>query len=177
MTRIREATNLDREDIRELHLRAFPEGDRRIVATLAVNLLSEATSPETIALVAEIGGLAVGHIAFSPVAIENHAKWRGYILAPLGVRPEFQGRRIGSELIEAGKERLSKSGVNALFVYGDPKYYGKFGFDADSASRYLPPYELKYPFGWQAIALNEEGSTEATLILSCVASLRDPALW
>ena len=45
-------------------------------------------------------------------------------------------------------------GVNVVFVYGDPKYYGKFGFSAEVASAYSPPYELQYPFGWQAVALN-----------------------
>ena len=64
MTRIREATNLDRENIRDVYLHAFSEGEKRIVAALAVNLLNEETSPETIALVAEIDGAVVGHIAF-----------------------------------------------------------------------------------------------------------------
>jgi putative acetyltransferase len=115
MYRIREAMNLDREDIREVHLGAFPEGERQIVATLAVNLLSEATSLETIALVAEVGGTVVGHIAFSPVTLENKERWKGYILAPLGVKPEFQKHGIGSGLIESGKKRLSESEVNVLY--------------------------------------------------------------
>jgi len=177
MTRIRVATNLDRENIHEVHLRAFSKGERQIVSTLAVNLLSEETSPETIALVAEINGTVVGHIAFSPVTVDNNEKWEGYILAPLGVKPEYQKCRIGSKLIESGMERLSEKGVNILFVYGDPKYYGKFGFKADAASRYSPPYELQYPFGWQAIVLNEIGFAKSTVKISCVASLRDPELW
>lgn len=177
MTRIREAMNLDRENIREVYLRAFSEAEKQIVSTLAVNLLSEETSPETIALVAEIDGAVVGHIAFSPVTVDNNEKWTGYILAPLGVKPEYQKRRLGSKLIESGIERLSENGVNVLFVYGDPEYYGKFGFEADAASRYSPPYELQYPFGWQAIALNEVGCAESTVKIACVASLRVPELW
>lgn len=177
MTRIRKATNLDRENIREVHLRAFSEDERQIVSTLAVDLLSEKKSPETISLVAEIDGAVVGHIAFSPVTVDNNEKWKGYILAPLGVEPEYQKRRIGAKLIMSGIQRLSEKGVNALFVYGDPTYYGQFGFKADAASRYSPPYELQYPFGWQAIALNEVGSAESTVEIRCVVSLRDPALW
>lgn len=177
MTRIRAATNLDREKIREVHLRAFPEGERQIVAALAVDLLSEETKPETFALVAEIRGTVVGHVAFSPVTVENNEKWEGYVLAPLGVKPEWQKRRIGSELVESGIERLSQKGANVVFVYGDPEFYGKFGFRVDAASRYLPPYTLQYPLGWQAIALDEEEPAHSTLRLSCVASLRDPRLW
>ena len=177
MSRIREATNLDRENIREVHLRAFTEGERQIVSTLAVNLLSEETSPETFALVAETDGTVVGHVAFSPVTVDNNEKWEGYILAPLGVKPKYQKRGFGSKLIESGMERLSEKGVNVLFVYGDPEYYGKFGFQADAASRYSPPYDLQYPFGCQAIALNEAGFEKSTVKISCVASLRYPELW
>ena len=177
MPRIRVTTSLDRDDVREIHLCAFPEGEKQIVSTLAVNLLSEEISPKTISLVAEADGAAVGHIAFSPVTVNNNKSWKGYILAPLGVKPEYQKRQIGSKLIENGMERLSKMGVNVLFVYGGPKYYGKFGFSADFASGYLPPYELLYPFGWQAIILNEGVFIESTVKISCVDPLKDAGLW
>lgn len=177
MTHIRLATSLDREDVRKIHLRAFSEDERQIVSTLAVNLLGEESNPETISLVTETDGALTGHIAFSPVTIDNGNNWQGYILAPLGVLPEYQNRRIGSKLIEDGMERLSKMAVNVLFVYGNPKYYGKFGFNADLACKYSAPYELQYPFGWQAIVLNEGRLEKETVSISCVASLRDPELW
>lgn len=175
--RIRVATSLDDKDIREIHLCAFPEGERQKVSTFAANLLYEETNPDTISLVAEVDGAVVGHIAFSPVTIDNGKNWIGYILAPLGVKPEYQKRQIGSKLIENGIEQLSKMGVNVVFVYGDPQYYGKFGFSPDVASKYSPPYELQFPFGWQAITLNENGFTAESVKLSCVAPLCDPGLW
>ena len=171
------ATNLDRDDIYSVHWSAFDEGERDVVSKLAVNLLSEESTPQTISLVAETKGIVVGHVTFSPVTIGSDENFHGYILAPLGVKPNYQKRRIGSKLIESGMERLSKMGVNVLFVYGDPKYYGKFGFNADLASGYSPPYELQYPFGWQAIILNEGVFPESTVKLSCVDSLKDAELW
>jgi putative acetyltransferase len=177
MTRIRVATPRDRENIREVYLRAFPEGESRIVAALAINLLTEETRCGTITLVAEMDGTVAGHIAFSPVTVENNGKWKGFILAPLGVKPDCQGRRIGTELIKSGMRRLSGDGVDVLFVYGDPGYYGKFGFNADTASGYLPPYKLQYPFAWQAIALNDRCPAASTVKIACVASLSDPDLW
>ena len=177
MTNIRLATNLDRENVREIHLCAFSEGENQTVSALAVKLLSEELSPGTISLVAEVDGTVVGHIAFSPVTVNSNKNWRGYILAPLGVKPDYQKHKIGSQLIENGMERLSKMGVNVLFVYGDPEYYGKFGFSADHASGYSPPYELEYPFGWQAIILNKGDFTESTVTISCVDPLQDAALW
>jgi len=52
--RIRIATSLDRDDIHDIHgvhLCAFPEGEREIVSKLAINLLSQETTPQTISLV------------------------------------------------------------------------------------------------------------------------------
>jgi len=177
MPRIRAATDLDCETIREVHLSAFSEDERQIVSMLAINLLSEQTSPETFALVAEIDDAVVGHIAFSPVTVDHDPNWSGYILAPLGVKPEYQKHRVGSELIKSSIRQLSENGVNVLFVYGDPKYYGRFGFNTDTASGYTPPYKLQYPFGWQAIGLNEGELARSDASLSCVAPLRDPGLW
>lgn len=177
MINIRSATNLDHEEVRKVHLSAFSDDEKQMVSKLAVNLLSEKTDPETISLVAETNGVLVGHIAFSPVTIENGKDRQGYILAPLGIVPDYQSRRIGTELIEQGIEQLSKMGVTILFVYGDPEYYGKFGFNTDLASKYVPPFELQYPFGWQAITLNENNLDKAVVRISCVASLHDPRLW
>ncbi len=125
---VRIATSLDRDDVRSVHLSAFPEGERELVAKLALSLLTEETVPQTISLVAESDRTVVGHVAFSPVQIANNEKLQGYILAPLGVKPDYQKRRIGSKLIESGIQKLLKTGVNILFVYGDPKYYRRFGF-------------------------------------------------
>ena len=174
---IRIATSLDRDDVREVHLCAFPKGEREIVSKLAVNLLFEETTPQTISLVAETGGAVVGHVAFSPVAIDNNENWQGYILAPLGVKPDYQNCRIGSKLIDHGMQQLLKLGVNILFVYGDPKYYSRFDFRADVADQYTPPYKLQYPFGWQAIALNDTNIAKSSIKIACFNSLCDPELW
>jgi len=99
---IRTATNQDRDDVQRVHLCAFPEDENKIVSKLAIDLLFENTTPQTISLVAETDGAIVGHIAFSPVTIDNNDNFQGYILAPLGVRPDYQKRRIGSKLIEYG---------------------------------------------------------------------------
>ncbi len=178
MTLIREATNLDRGNIHEIYMHTFDKNEAKNVAALASNLLHEITSPKIITLVAELDDTVVGHIAFSPITFNSNVKLKGYILAPLGVIPEYQNRGIGSKLIESGIEQLSCNGINILFVYGDPKYYGKCGFKTDTAVKYLPPYKLQYPFGWLALVLNEWSfSVEQIVKISCVASLRDPALW
>jgi putative acetyltransferase len=171
------ATRSDLDAIRGVHLSAFPEAEREMVARLAIDLLCEESNPPIVSLVAETDGAVVAHGAFSPVSIEHSEALNGYILAPLGVRPAFQGRGIGSRLVRSGLQRLTRSGAHILFVYGDPGYYGRFGFGAEPADRYIPPYRLQYPFGWQSIALNGFNSEGTSRNLRCVDSLCDPALW
>ncbi len=177
MARIRTASSLDRIGVQELYFRTFAERERRLVSVLALNLLSEEPGHETISLVAESNGSIVGHIAFSPVFVNGNENWKGYILAPLGILPPYQKQRIGSRLIACGRRRLAGKGLNRLFVYGDPKYYGKFGFTANAAAGYLPPYQLQYPFGWQAIAIKKDDFETSPVRISCVASLNNPELW
>lgn len=174
---IRPATSPDRDAINELYLAAFPEAERETVAAVAVSLLAETSTPESFALVAEADGVVVGHVSFSPVACKDADNFVSYVLAPLAVHPELQKQGIGASLIEAGMQRLSELGVGIVFVYGDPKYYGRFGFDADVATGFVPPYPLQYPFGWQARRLSDAGSLASSGKLTCVAALQDPQLW
>jgi putative acetyltransferase len=174
---MRLATSLDHDAVHAVYLSAFADEENRAVATLAVQLLGETTSPETISLVAEVDGSVAGHIAFSPVSIEHDPEWQGYILAPLGVKPDQQGHGIGSALVLEGIRRLSDAGVNVVFVYGDPAYYGRFGFSAETAAGFCPQYELKYPFGWQAITLNAGAPVDLPATITCVEPLNHPELW
>ena len=174
---IRIATNLDRDAIHDVHLTAFAREERGIVSRLAANLLAEETTPPTISLVADVDGVIAGHVAFSPVTIDGNEKFHGYILAPLGIKPDYQQRGIGSKLVEHGIQQLSAVKADMLFVYGDPAYYNKFGFSAGAAENYSPPYKLQYPFGWQGLALNASNTEKSPVRIACVTSLCDPALW
>jgi putative acetyltransferase len=178
MVNIRAAESRDRESIRDLHMQAFPQSENKIVARLALELMREESVPDTLSLVAEGGGEVLGHIAFSPLSVDEDKSWLGYLLGPLAVRPEHQDRGIGTQLVKAGMEQLSRQGVHVVIVYGDPEYYTRFGFEADVAERYLPPYKLQYPFGWLAKVLHEGASDSTEVVpISCVAPLCNPALW
>ena len=67
--------------------------------------------------------------------------------------------------------------VDALLVYGDPEYYGRYGFDAELGKHFIPPYPLEYKFGWQALILNDKDINDATLSFECVSALSDAVLW
>ncbi|WP_322570591.1 N-acetyltransferase [Rhodohalobacter sp.] len=177
---IRQSTPKDNPAIRNLHLSAFPKEEREVVAKLAADLISEPTEPETLSLVAETdGGDLAGHVVFSPVRINNHDEIAGYILAPLGVSPEHQNQGVGSALIKQGLEWLASKGVHLVFVYGDPAYYGRYGFDAGTAVNYQPKFEMEFPFGWQALVLNPKGEEgpDQPVTITFVPALQDPGLW
>ena len=177
LTNVRRASDQDRQDIRDICLRAFSNEENQRVSELAVDLLDGKTDPPTMCLVAESAGKVVGYVAFSPVSLSDEADREGYILAPLGVVPEHQSRGTGSMLVEQGLRSLAYMGVDVVFVYGDPKYYGRFGFDADSASVYSLPYTLQYPFGWQVVALSDRDHPKESVTISVVDSLDHPELW
>ena len=174
---IRIATNKDRDAISTIYSSAFPKDESETVAKLALDLLSEDATPRTISLIAESDGSVVGHVAFSPVGVPNNETCQAYILAPLAVQSDYQQRGIGSRLVEYGMQQLSMMGVNVVFVYGDPNYYGRFGFTADAARNYTPPYNLQYPLGWQAKVLKACAIDKEPVAIQCVASLADPKLW
>jgi putative acetyltransferase len=174
---IRLATHQDHDAIQAIYLSAFAENERTLVAKLALDLLVEKTTPQTFSFIAEINHKFVGHIAFSPISLDKHQDLQGYILAPLAVEPSYQKQRIGTKLIEYGIQQLSAMGVHIVFVYGDPHYYGRFGFSTDTVDYYTPPYPLQYPFGWQARKLINDHKIQSPTSLTCVTPLCNPKLW
>lgn len=84
-----------------------------------------------ISLVAEVDGRVVGHIAFSPVTIsDGTTNWYG--LGPVSVLPDYQGRRIGTALVNSGLTLLNSMGSKGCALVGLPTYYYRFGFTHQS---------------------------------------------
>ena len=72
---------------------------------------------------------------------------------------------------------LTRDGAGVLMVYGDPNYYGRFGFKEEIGHSFVPPYTLQYPFGWTGMMLNDSPVPEQPLQFDCVAALSKPELW
>lgn len=92
-------------------------------------------------LVATEGESVVGHILFSKLPIEaDGAAIRAAALAPMAVRPECQGRGIGSQLVRRGLEICRERGIELVVVLGHPDYYPRFGFSAQKAECLAAPF-------------------------------------
>ena len=90
----------------------------------------------TISLVATTAdGALVGHVAFSPVRIDDRpGDWYG--LGPVSVAPPVQRQGVGSALILRGLDRLRDSSAAGCVLLGNPDYYRRFGFLSDPALTY-----------------------------------------
>ena len=173
---IREAKIKDADSIKRVHLEAFKNSEAELISDLAINLLQEKSTTKTISLVTIENDVIIGHVAFSPVFFESTNQHFGYILAPLAVLPPHQKKGVGTTIVKHGLDFISSLGSFIVFVYGDPQYYSRFGFEMDLAGNFIPPYKLKYPEGLQALGLNSPVIAEGDKF-KCVNSLNKPILW
>lgn len=61
------------------------------------------------------------------------------LLGPLAVDPKCRSAGIGSALMRESLARAESAGHGAVLLVGDPKYYGRFGFDAEPVSWLVMP--------------------------------------
>jgi len=88
-----------------------------------------------LSIVAVAEGKIVGHIAFSPVFLnEKFDHWFG--LGPVSVLPELQKQGIGKALIKKGLSRLKDKKAKGCILIGNPDYYHRFGFIGDGQIQY-----------------------------------------
>lgn len=82
-------------------------------------------------LVAQREGTLTGHVMLTKTDVpcppgEDPRDWKFLMLAPLSVRLEDRGRGLGGVLIREAVRRVEAS---AIFLVGDPDYYGRYGFE------------------------------------------------
>ena len=174
---IRYAQEPDLNTILKVIETAFSDEENKVIMNLVQELHRETTSPSIKSLVAEVDNQVIGYVSYSPIFLKSDSSIVGYILAPLAVSPEHQKQGVGSNLIKSGIDMLTKDGAGVLLVYGDPAYYGRFGFKEEIGHLFVPPYPLQYPFGWTGMMLNDTPVPERPIQFECVSALSKPDLW
>jgi putative acetyltransferase len=129
----------DREAVRRVITAAFGEGDREEHGEDVADIWSGLGEHRRAGLVAEEGGLVVGHVGLSGAWVDARRDLVDvWVLSPLSVVPERQRSGIGTALLAAAVETARGSGVPALFLEGSPFYYGTRGFVRADRNGFLP---------------------------------------
>jgi putative acetyltransferase len=126
----------DEAEIRAVTARAFATDVE--VADLVEVL---AAGPARLSLVAaDDNGAIVGHTMLSRGWVDAPQRLAEVlILSPLSIDPPVQRRGLGGELVRAALAGAQELGAPALFLEGDPRYYGRFGFVAGATRGFSRP--------------------------------------
>ena len=140
---IREELEKDYEVVERLTEEAFKSAEHSDgTEHLLVNRLRKSDDfIKELSLVAEDNRKVIAHLMLTKAKINNgDMSVETLALAPVSVIPEYQGKGIGSKLINIALESARRLGYKSVIVLGHDKYYPKFGFVPASK------YEIKAPF-------------------------------
>lgn len=167
---IRPASEVDRADVHRVVVTAF--GDEGSQVSAMVDAL-EAAGHVRASLVAEVDGRVAGHVMLSHAWLDCRERLVDVlVLSPLAVTPTAQGAGIGTALLEAAVAEAGHLGAPAVFLEGDPGYYGPRGWERGSDRGFTAPSARIPGPAWMTGALVY---VEALWALDCVG-LRDPLL-
>ncbi|MEA1988332.1 MAG: N-acetyltransferase [Pseudomonadota bacterium] len=153
------------------------EGEKEgvLIGNLSSKLASSIDNEETICFGVYESGLLIASIFFTRLKF-NHPI-QVYMLAPVAVSTEYQGKGIGQALINYGLNELKKRSATVAVTYGDPLFYSKVGFQTLSENVIQAPQKLSMPFGWLGQSLTVEPIPTINERPVCVNEFNDPTYW
>jgi len=172
-------SNESQKEIAELFTSVFTssegEDEGRLIGSLSSELASNIDNEETICFGVHENGKLIGSIFFTRLKFNDPI--RVYMLAPVAVDTEHQGKGIGQELINYGLNELKNRSVSVAITYGDPSFYSKVGFQALSENVIQAPLKLSMPVGWLGQSLTGEPIPTINERPACVKEFNNPAYW
>jgi putative acetyltransferase len=169
----------DAGEIERLFIKTFSDSEGQtqgqMIGCLARDFMSSTNESDRYCFVAREDEHIVGSIFFSRITFECGLK--SFILAPVAVQTECQGKGIGQRLIKFGLDTLLKDGVELAITYGDPNFYSKVGFQSVTEAVVPAPNKLQHPEGWLAQSLKGEKIQPIKGKSSCVEALNKPEYW
>lgn len=129
---IRREQEKDYREVEELTREAFwnhhsPGCDEHYLVHI---MRTAPTFVKDLAYVAVDNDRIVGNIMYTETYIlgDDNEKYPILCFGPVSVLPEYQGKGIGSKLIEHTKMMAKDLGHQAILIFGDPEFYKKVGF-------------------------------------------------
>ena len=166
-------------EIKALFTKTFSdsEGEKEglLIGQLVEDLIGTTKPEDLYVFVATENEKVIGSILFTRLTFE--ADISVFLLAPVAVHTDYQGKGFGQELINFGLQAMKKEGVELAFTYGDPNYYSKVAFQPVTEAQFKAPLTLSYPHGWLAQSLNGQALVGIDGDSSCVPAFNKPELW
>ena len=153
------------------------EGEKEgaLIGNLSSELASSIDNEETICFGVHENESLIGSIFFT--RLKFNGPIQVYMLAPVAVSTENQGKGIGQALINYGINEIKKRSVSVAVTYGDPSFYSKVGFQALSENVIQAPLKLSMPFGWLGQSLTRDPIPTINERPVCVKEFNDPVYW
>ena len=151
------------------------EQEGHILQALAFSLTGQIQNPSIIGIKAHANNEILGCIFLTQLQFQEGIQ--AYLLAPVGVHPNHQGKKIGIQLIEHALQYLKSQNTPFLMTYGDPKYYSRFGFQWVSTQSIPSPHPLSQPEGWLLKEISSDLKTEFKGPVQCVEPFNTSDLW
>jgi len=144
-----------------------------LIGELVRNLLGGTAAKDRFVFTAEEDGVIIGGIVFSRLTYAQEERIV-FVLAPIGVATDGQGRGIGQRLLNHGLAALRCAGVDIALTDGDPNSYARVGFRPISEADAQAPFPLKHPEGWPAQSLTDRAIAPLKGPSRRVSALNDP---
>ncbi|WP_062260437.1 GNAT family N-acetyltransferase [Endozoicomonas arenosclerae] len=145
------------------------------IGALVSEMIETTDAKDLIGFVVSDDDHLTGAIFFSRFSLESDTG--AFILSPVAVSTDQQGKGIGQKLIRFGLNHLRENGVELALTYGDPGYYSKVGFQAISEETIKAPQKLSHPHGWLAQSLTGDTIPPISGETRCVEALNKPVYW
>jgi len=178
--KIKKSTQSERQEILDIHQKAFGKEKGPVIAKLVDDLLDDKTAMPILSLVAMENDRIIGHILYTKATITNaEMPISAQILAPLAILPDEQKKGIGEKLINEGLKQLKESGTELVFVLGHPTYYPRCGFSPAGEQGFDAPYSIpeEHAAAWMVQELNGKVLGNATGKVQCSKVLNEPQHW
>jgi putative acetyltransferase len=167
------------KEVEELFTSVFTssEGEKegKLIGNLSLQLASNIDNSEIICFGVYENETLIGSIFFTRLQFSTPVQV--YMLAPVAVSTEHQGKGVGQALINYGLNELKNRSATIVVTYGDPIFYSKVGFQALSENVIQAPLKLSMPFGWLGQSLMGEPIPTIDERPGCVKEFNNPIYW
>jgi len=167
------------DEIKSLFTKVFTDSEGQsegiLIGNLASELMTETDDKDLYGFVAVENEKILACIFFSRLTFESNIC--AFILSPVAVHTDHQGKGICQQLIKYGIERLKDEEVELVMTYGNPNFYSKVGFNPVKEETVKAPLHLTYPEGWLGQSLIGNSIEPIAGHSSCVKALSKPEYW